>query len=153
EQERTLQTSDWSPEGRRFLTAGEIGYFNRFEKDPKLIRSIWIWDTETGKLLQRIDVDLSAKEIRDSSDWAIRWLDAQTLLLQLYARMSPARTSVGTILGLVDVGKGKVTRMSGRLGIRESLTFSPDRKRAITTLEYGVWRVAGGDIGTGGWGT
>src|SRR5262249_57071105 len=65
----------------------------------------------------------------------------------------PARASVRTILGLVDIDRGRVAKMSGRLDIGECLTLSPDRKRAVATREYGVYKNAGGGIGWGGWGT
>jgi WD40 repeat protein len=53
----------------------------------------------------------------------------------------------------VDIERGKVVNLSGRLDVSEDLTLSPDRRRAAATRQYGVSRGDGGGIGRGGRGT
>jgi WD40 repeat protein len=144
-----LATAARSPDGSRFVTAGEIGYFHSMEKE-KVVRSLWVWETASGKLIKRIDVDLSAKGVRDSSDWKISWQGEAELLLQLHSRSNPARASGQTVFGAVDVDKGRVTRLSDPLKISEHLIASPDGKRALATRQYGFYRDVDGGIGRGG---
>jgi len=146
---RAIESADASPDGKQFATGEEIGYHYRKEGEP-FSRSLHIWETTTGKLVKAIEVDLSGRAARDSTDWEVSWLDRRTLLVQIYGRQNPARASFATVFVLVDVEQGKVVKMSDRLKISESLTFSPDRKRAAAGCEYGVWRGAGGGIGRGG---
>jgi WD40 repeat protein len=151
EQLTSPHAAAWSPDNDRFVTAEEIGYFNAV-KEKKIVRSIWIWATATGRLLQKIEIDLSAEGVRDSTDWQVDWLARDTLLLQLFCRWNPARASVGTVFGLVDVPSGRMAKMTDRLEVHEQLSLSPDRKRGFTTAYFGAYRTPDGGIGQGGLG-
>jgi WD40 repeat protein len=139
----SLGASAWSPDKARFVTAAEIGYFKDSGGQATFIRPVYIWQTDTGRLIKKIDVDLSAGT-RDSTDWQVRWLGENTLLLELYARLNPARASVRTVLALLDVKKGHVTAWAWPLQIGEALTLAPDGKRAVATHQYSFYKSAGG---------
>jgi WD40 repeat protein len=153
EQRGEIDTCAWSPDKTRFATGGQIGYHNNIGGWKMIVRTIRIWKTATGKLLRRIRIDLSADSVRDSTDWSLRWMDEGTILLELHTRENPARASVRTVLGLLDVERGRVTRWSRPLEIGEALTLSPDGLRAIATREYSFHKDATGGIGRGGRGT
>ena len=97
-------------------------------------------------------MDLSAERLRDSTDWDVEWLDKDEVLIQLDCRQNPARASVRTILGRLDLRTGKVAKWSDPMS-GESLRRSPNGKRALNGLAYGVWRQENGEIAWGGRGT
>jgi WD40 repeat protein len=140
-----------SPDGKYFVTAQDIGVHDTLN-ERNIVRSLWIWKSASGKLLKRIDVDLSAKGVRRSTDWDLEWIGEGKLLLQLHRRANPARASGQTVLGEMDVGSGRVTRWSDALQISEHLIMSPDGKRAMATRENGIYRGPDGVV-SGGRGT
>jgi WD40 repeat protein len=103
--------------------------------------------------LKKIEVDLSAKELRYSTDWEVRWPVKDRVLIQLDCRENPARASVATFLGHLDLRTGKVLKWSGPMFGGESVHISPDGKRALGGREYGLWREDDGEIAWGGRGT
>jgi WD40 repeat protein len=141
EQPGTLQTCASAPGGSLFVTAAEVVSFRGTGGRGQ----IFLWETATGKLVKQIDVDVSGAQVRDSTDWQIHWLDRRTLLLQCHHRWG-VRASEWTVLGLVDVERGRVVKMSNRLEIGEELVLSPDGKRAFTTRQYWVYKGAHGGI-------
>jgi WD40 repeat protein len=151
--EGLLEACDWSPDKSRFATGTEVGFYNSITGREKIVRPVCVWDTATGRLVRKIPIDLSGRDVRDSTDWQLRWLDGQTILLELHARWNPARASVWTIFARLDLDKGMVTRLTGPREIGESLTLSPDGKRAVATREYSFLKNAGGGVGRGGRGT
>jgi WD40 repeat protein len=129
--EGELGAAGFSPDGKRFVTASEVGHFNRI-RDGRIVRSLWVWQTTTGKLVRRIDIDLSAEGVRKSTDWSVSWHGEGEVDLSLHCRFNPARASVQTVFARVDVEKGRLVRMTEPLQIGEHLVYSPDRKRALT---------------------
>jgi WD40 repeat protein len=136
-----LESAAFSPDGKRLLTAEAIGrpWSPSADQDAKLqpyVRSLFLWDTTTAKLLKRIDVDLGTKEFRSRRFWKADWLDHDTVLLQ----MSPR----DTVLAALDVNSGKITR-TATLNCG-SLLLSPDRKWAIDDRHGGFSRDFDGGI-------
>jgi WD40 repeat protein len=140
-----------SPDGTRLLTADLLDGNGLGTK--KIVRSIRIWDLDTGKLRKTVPVDLSAKGVRFSTDWTAHWLDKRRVLLHLHCRPNPARASGQTVLALIDAEEGVVQKMSGPLDVGEELDLSPDGRRAAAGHSYGVWREDDGEITLGGFGT
>jgi WD40 repeat protein len=122
-----------SPDGTFFVTAQEIRHHDRLNSGSNA-ESLWIWRSATGKLVKQINVDLSGENARGSTDCDVDWLSKSKVVLQLHSRDNPARASVHTIFGEVDVESGRVTRMSDPLQISEHLIRSPDEKRAIAGI-------------------
>jgi WD40 repeat protein len=147
--EGELAAADPSPDGKHFVTANAFDRFND-GNGGKVTRSLFVWETESGKFLKRIDVDVSTRTPRRNTDWTVTWQNAGEVFLRIHCRQNPARASVQTTFAVVDVDKGVVTRRSAPLEIPESLVVSPDRKRAVATHQYGVYREADGGIARGG---
>jgi WD40 repeat protein len=154
-QKRGVDSCAISPDGTKLLTADRLGGWRyvRDEKNRKVSGWLWIWDLKTGKLLQKVEVDLSAERLRDSTDWEVEWLDRNKVHIQLDCRQNPARASVRTILGHLDLKMGKIVKWSKEIPGGESLYRSPDGKRALAGRGYGVWRQDDGEIAWGGRGT
>jgi WD40 repeat protein len=142
-----------SPDGKQIVTTDRLEGWRFRDDGEKIVRCVRIWDLATGKLDKKIDVDLSEKGVRDSTDWNVDWWDKRTVFLKLNCRGNQLRASLQTVLALVDPETGKVKKMSDSLAIGESLLVSPDRKRALAGLRYGVWRDGDGWIAWGGIGT
>jgi WD40 repeat protein len=130
-----VSVCSWSPDGSSFATAQKVGPKQAGAAPSKLVRSIYLWDTATGKFLKEIPVDLSAEEVRDSTDWNLRWLDEATLLLDLHTRWRPRATSFRTVFARLDVNKGTVAGWSLPVSIGEHLDLSPDGTRAVATKQ------------------
>jgi WD40 repeat protein len=157
DQKQGVDSCAISPDGAKLVTADRLGGWRYFrdedEAKKKVVSGLWIWDLKTGELLKKIEVDLSAEGLRDSTDWRVEWVDRDELLLQLDCRENPARASVRTVLGRLDLKAGKVVKWSKPIPAGESLHRSPDGKRALAGLVYGVWREDDGEIAWGGRGT
>src|SRR5947209_14445984 len=80
-------------------------------------------------------------------------LGPDRILVQFNRRQNPARVSFRTGLALVDPATGQVVKRSGVLDVGERLTISPDHRRAVAGLFYGIYRTEGGGIGYSGRGT
>jgi WD40 repeat protein len=147
-----VEVSVPSPDGKRIVTASALTDFSRPFNRPeeKVIRSLWVWETATGKLQKRIDIDLSAKAVRNSTDWQIEWRGNGELFLRIYWRFGPLKPPGQTVFALVDVEKGQLKRMTQPLALPGGLNYSPDRKRAVATDWYSVSRDTEGGIGRGG---
>lgn len=157
DQKNGVDSSAVSPDGTRLLTADRLGGW-RFtvdedEKKMPILRSLWLWDLGSGKLLKRFEVDLSAKDLRYSTDWDVEWTDKDKVFIQLECRGNPARASGRTIVGFLDLSTGKVAKWSQQIPGGESLYHSPDGKRALAGRAYGMWRQENGEIAWGGRGT
>jgi WD40 repeat protein len=156
-QKKGVDSCAISPDGTKLLTADRLGGWRYFrdkdEENKKVIGWLWIWHLKTGKFLKKIEVDLSAKKLRYSTDWHVKWLNRDKVLLQLDCRENRARASGRTILGHLDLRTGKVLKWSEPIAAGESLRRSPDGKRALAGRRYGVWRQDNGLVAWGGRGT
>ncbi len=83
-----------SPDRTMLLTADRLagGGFvpDENEKKKKVVGGLWLWDLKTGQLLKTIEVDLSAKKLRYSTDWHVKWVEKDKMLIQLDCRENPA---------------------------------------------------------------
>jgi WD40 repeat protein len=157
DQKAGVGSADISPDGTKLLTADRFEGWRYFRDEDhekeKVIRKLWVWELSTGKLLKTIEVDLSAEELRYSTDWTVEWLAKDDVLIQLDSRKNSLRASSRTILGHLDLTTGKVARWSKPISSGESLHRSPDGKRALAGRDYGVWRKDDGEVAWGGLGT
>jgi WD40 repeat protein len=140
-----LAGADQSPDGKKFVTANLVSGFNFLNglNQGMTSRSIWVWETATGRFLKRIDVDLSAEGVRESTHGEISWRSDRELLLQLHRRYRGGASNQ-TVLGVIDLEKGKLTRLSKPIEIVGNLVLSPDQKRAIGALRIDDSRDSGG---------
>jgi WD40 repeat protein len=150
-----IDSCDVSPDGTRLLTADRMGGWrnNGFPDGNPVIRSLRLWNMSTGKLVKTIDVDLSDNDTCTAYDWQVCWLEPHKILVQLNWRGNRARASFRTVLLLVDPETGLVKKKSAVLEVGESLILSPDRKRSVSGLLYGVQREDDGGTSWGGLGT
>jgi len=138
-----------SPDGKKFLLAEALPEFYEIA-ETKTVRSIWIYETSTGKFLKRIDVDLSAAHVRGSTEWRFTWRTERELFVQFNRRDNATRACAESVFAWIDSEKGRVQKLSDELEIPEHLILSPDGKRAMATMEYGVYRGEDGGIGVSG---
>jgi WD40 repeat protein len=145
-----------TPDGSRLVTGDALrcAGFRGLQDDTTPVQGRICVRDRSGKVLKTITVDLSAKGVRWSTDWEeVRWLDKGRLLIQLNCRQNRARASLQSILAVVDVEAGRLEKMSGPLGVGEELLISPDGKRALAGMSYGLWREEDGAWALGGCGT
>lgn len=154
-QQRGLMSSPFAFNGGRLLTADELeSSFFRVDGDAKveIKKTIRLWDTSDGRLLKTFEIDLSSEKLRYATDWRIEWHGKDKAFLQFNSRQNPARASAPPVLAILDLGTGKIEKMSAPADIGEWLRWSPNRERGVASFMYGVSRGQDGGISGGGWG-
>ncbi len=158
EQTNGMDACAASPDKKHIVIADRVGIsgWHLVEDEKKkeaIIRSLWIRESETGKLIRKVDVDQGEKQLRYSTDWRVHWLKPRRILIQLDSRMNPARASGRTLLTYLDPQTGNLEPWREGPARSESIVTSPDGTRAVLGREYGQWRSESGSLGWGGRGT
>jgi WD40 repeat protein len=142
----TVDSGGPSPDGKRFFTAEALVDFSR-PSEGNSARSFRVWETATGKLLKRIDIDRFDEKLCWSTEWHVSWHGDGELFFRANCRYGIFKPSWQSVFGLVDVDKGRLKWMSEPLAIPDVLTYSPDHKRALATYWASAYRTADGGIG------